>query len=342
MLPYKKSTKFSEVLKDYPGAPEYLMRKNPKFKILKNAIVVQLMAPKITLGKMAKKHGMTFEELISLLEEGVKNGEIGSGEKFKKRVSEANNIKEQIKGLMKALFEEGEDVEEIKEKFKEIVSKANPVIIAIAEAELTREGYSIQDLIKACDVHLELFKDQLMNSRRKIPKTHPLWRFIKDHDAMMFWFEQGLQISRELQKREGYDDAKDLVSKLNEIMKNLRASENHDIRQENTLFPVLEKYGVEEPPAIMWDEHSKMKDRRKYIEDLLKDIPNVPYDEFVDKLQGAFTYLVEVFVKHTQKEQEILYNVALDILSEKDWEDIQRESDRLGYFDLPKEVLNDE
>ena len=158
----------------------------------------------------------------------------------------------------------------------------------------------------------------------------------------MFWFEQGLQISRELQKREGYDDAKDLVSKLNEIMKNLRASENHDIRQENTLFPVLEKYGVEEPPAIMWDEHSKMKDRRKYIEDLLKDIPNVPYDEFVDKLQGAFTYLVEVFVKHTQKEQEILYNVALDILSEKDWEDIQRESDRLGYFDLPKEVLNDE
>ncbi len=342
MLPYKKSTKFSEVLKDYPGVPEYLVKKNPKFKILKNAVVVQMMAPRITLAKMAKKHGMTFEELISLLEEGIKNGEIGSGKEFEDKISQANSIKEQIKGLMKALFEEGKDVEEVKEKFKEIVSKANPVIIAIAEAELTKEGYSINDLMKACDVHLELFKDQLMSSRRRIPKTHPLWRFIKDHDAMMFWFEQGLQISRELKNRAGYDDAGDLITKLNDIMKHLRESENHDVRQENTLFPVLEKYGVEEPPAIMWDEHSKMKDKRRKIEELLKKIPNVPYDEFVDYLQGAFTYLVEVFVKHTQKEQEILYNVALDVLSDKDWEDIQRESDKLGYFELPKEVLQDE
>ncbi len=342
MLPYKKSTKFSEVLADYPGAPEYLAKKNPKFKSLKNAIVVQLMAPKITLAKMAKKHGMTFEELISVLENGVKSGEMKNGEEFKKRINEANNVKEQIKALMKALFEEGENVDEIKERFKEIVSQANPVVIAIAESELTREGYSIQDLMKACDVHLELFKDQLMNSRRKIEKTHPLWRFIKDHDAMMFWFEDGLRISRELKERNGYEDAKDLIEKLNGIMKHLRESENHDVRQENTLFPVLEKYGVEEPPAIMWDEHSKMKERRNYIEKLLGGIPNIPYDEFVDKLQGAFTYLVEVFVKHTQKEQEILYNVALDILSEKDWEDIQRESDRLGYFELPKEVLEDE
>ncbi len=342
MLPYKKSTKFSEVLKDYPGVPEYLIKKNPKFKILKNAVVVQMMAPRITLAKMAKKHGMTFEELISLLEEGIKNGEIGSGKEFEDKISQANSIKEQIKGLMKALFEEGKDVEEVKEKFKEIVSKANPVIIAIVEAELTKEGYSINDLMKACDVHLELFKDQLMSSRRRIPKTHPLWRFIKDHDAMMFWFEQGLQISRELKNRAGYEDAGDLITKLNDIMKHLRESENHDVRQENTLFPVLEKYGVEEPPAIMWDEHSKMKDKRRKIEELLKKIPNVPYDEFADYLQGAFTYLVEVFVKHTQKEQEILYNVALDVLSDKDWEDIQRESDKLGYFELPKEVLQDE
>ncbi len=342
MTSYKKSTKLSEVIKDYPGVTEYLAKKNPKFKLFKNTMIVQLMAPKMTLSKIAKKHNMTFEELTSMIDEGIRSGEIGSGEDFERNVANTNNVKEQIKTLMKALFDEGEDVKEVKEKFKEIVSKANPIIIAIAESELTKEGYSIQDLMKACDVHLELFKDQLMNSRRKISKDHPLWRFIKDHDAMMLWFEQGLSTAREMKSRNGYNDARDLIRRLSAIMKNLKASENHDIRQENTLFPVLEKYGVEEPPAIMWDEHSRMKEKRGKIEKVVSEIPSMPYDEFVDYLQGAFTYLVETFVKHTQKEQEILYNVALDVLSEEDWKNIQKESDRLGYFELPKEVLESE
>ncbi len=342
MTTYKKSTKLSEVIKDYPGVTEYLVKKNPKFKLFKNTMIVQLMAPKMTLSKIAKKHNMTFEELTSMIDEGIRSGEIGSGEDFERNVANANNVKEQIKTLMKALFDEGEDVKEVKEKFKEIVSKANPIIIAIAESELTKEGYSIQDLMKACDVHLELFKDQLMNSRKKISKDHPLWRFIKDHDAMMLWFEQGLSTAREMKSRNGYNDARELIRRLSAIMKNLKASENHDIRQENTLFPVLEKYGVEEPPAIMWDEHSRMKEKRGKIEKVISEIPSMPYDEFVDYLQGAFTYLVETFVKHTQKEQEILYNVALDVLSKEDWKNIQKESDRLGYFELPKEVLESE
>lgn len=342
MFSYKKSTKLSEVIKDYPGVTKYLAKKDPKFKLLKNTMIVQLMAPKMTLNEIAKKHNMTFEELINMIDEGVQSGEIGNGEEFKKNVIEANNVKDQIKTLMKALFDEGKDVKEVKEKFKDMVSKANPIIIAIAESELTKEGYSIQDLMKACDVHLELFKDQLTNSRRKISKDHPLWRFIKDHDAMMLWFEQGLSIAREMKSKNGYDDAKDLTAKLSSVMKNLKASENHDARQENTLFPVLEKYGVEEPPAIMWDEHSRMKEKRGKIEKMISEIPSMPYDEFVDYLQGAFTYLVETFVKHTQKEQEILYNVALDILSEEDWKNIKKESDKLGYFELPKEVVENE
>lgn len=342
MLPYKKSTMLSEVIKDHPGIAKYLADKNPKLKLLKNTVVVQIMAPRVTLNKIAKKHSMTFEELLKMIEDGVKSGEVGNGEEYKKSVKSVNELKDQLKTLMKRLFEEGEDIESVKEKFKNIVSKANPILIAVTESELTKEGYSIQDLMKACDVHLELFKDQLMSSRKKISREHPLWRFIKDHDAMMLWFEQGLQISRKMKERSGYDDAKDLIEKLEIIMKNLKSSENHDIRQENTLFPVLEKYGVEEPPAIMWDEHTKMKEKRVKIEKMLFEIPSKPYGEFVDYLQGTFTYLVETFIKHTQKEQEILYNVALDILSEEDWKDIQRESDRLGYFELPEEVLKDE
>ncbi len=339
---YKKNTKLSQVLKENPGIIDFLVEKNPRFKALKNPLIVQIMAPHVTLSKMAKRTKVPIDELLSLIEEGAKKLNPEAAKRWEESINELTTIKEKIKFLMKRLFEEGEDVEKVKEEFKDLISKANPLLIAAAEAELTQEGYSMSDLMKACDVHMELFKEELSSSRRKVSKDHPLWRLIKDHDAMLFWFEQGLEISRELEKRKGYEDAKDLIDKLKEIMEKLRASENHDVRQENTLFPVLEKYGVEEPPAIMWEEHSMMKERRVRIEKRLSQIPELPYEEFVRETNADFIYLVETFIKHTQKEQEILYNVALDLLSDSDWEEIQAESDELGYFELPKEVIEDE
>ena len=339
---YKKNTKLSQVLKENPGIIDFLVEKNPRFKALKNPLIVQIMAPHVTLSKMAKRTKVPIDELLSLIEEGAKKLNPEAAKRWEESINELTTIKEKIKFLMKRLFEEGEDVEKVKEEFKDLISKANPLLIAAAEAELTQEGYSMSDLMKACDVHMELFKEELSSSRRKVSKDHPLWRLIKDHDAMLFWFEQGLEISRELEKRKGYEDAKDLIDRLKEIMEKLRASENHDVRQENTLFPVLEKYGVEEPPAIMWEEHSMMKERRVRIEKRLSQIPELPYEEFIRETNADFIYLVETFIKHTQKEQEILYNVALDLLSDSDWEEIQAESDELGYFELPKEVIEDE
>ncbi len=340
MLNYKKSTKFSEVLKDYPGMAEYLSKKDKRLKNLKNPIVVQLMAPRINLSKMAKRNSMTFDELISLMEDGVKNDQIGEAKEFVKRTEKVINLKNDLKSVMKKLFDD-EDVDNVKKEFKDIISKANPILIAIAEGELTQEGYSINDLMKACDLHLEFFKDELKNSRRYVSSDHPLWRFIKDHDAIMYWIEEGIKLSRELSNRKDFNDASDIIDKLKEISDKLKESENHDVRQENTLFPILERYGVEQPPAIMWDEHSRMKDRKRDLEKSLSELTPKDYQEFAKRMQGIFMYLSETFAQHTQKEQEILYNVALETLTSKDWEDVKKESDRLGYFELPKEVIND-
>ncbi len=341
-MKYKKSTKLAEVIKENPAIIDFLVEKDKRFKLLKNPLIVQVMAPHVSLSKMAKRTGIPFEKLVSLIEEGMKEKDPEKEKKWKEAMGELTNIKDKIKSLMRRFFEEGEDVEKVREEFKELVSKANPLLIAAAEAELTREGYTMSDLMKACDVHMELFKENLASSRKKVSKDHPLWRLIKDHDAMLFWFERGLEITKELDKKRDYNEAKELIEELNDIMKKLKASENHDVRQENTLFPVLEKYGVEEPPAIMWEEHSMMKERRAKIEKRLKEIPNIPYEEFVRATNADFIYLVETFIKHTQKEQEILYNVALDLLSDVDWEEIQKESDELGYFELPKEVIENE
>ncbi len=332
----KKTTKLAEVIDNYPNVTEYLFSINPRYKLLKNPVIVELMSKKIDLEHVAERGGWTFEELSSKIVDGIKAGKIKSGEL---PTTNTKEIKERMKTLLKMLYE-GKDVENVKKEFKELISKADPILIAVVEGELTKEGYTVEDLMKACDVHLELFKDQISSSRRRVSKDHPLWRFIKDHDAMMFWIEQGRDLVHEMKKRKDYDDASDLIKELKLTMEHLKESENHDVRQENTLFPVVEKYGVEEPPSIMWEEHYNMKNKRAQIEKLIEGIPSRPYNEFIDIMEGDFIYLVETFSQHTKKEQEILYNVALDLLSDQDWKDIKKESDEIGYFELPKEVLD--
>jgi hypothetical protein len=231
----------------------------------------------------------------------------------------------------------------LKARFKELLREADPVIIAAAEAELAKEGLTTHDLMNACEIHLELFRETLDQAKIDVPKGHPLWRFTKDQDAILLWLDEGQALIGEASGKAGFDEAGAALGRLRQVVARLREAENHDTRQENTLFPVLEKYGIEEPPAVMWEEHSRMKDMRRDIEKLVAEPPpDVGFKGYIDRLSGLWIALTEQFIQHSTKEQRVLYPVALRLLSETDWREIKQECDDLGYFELPKEVLSDE
>src|SRR5450830_1191603 len=307
-LMYKPTTKLSAVLTEHPRAAAYLASINPQLKLLGNPVVIGLMAPRTDLRKVAERAGWTVEEL------------------------EAAIIRSDTEGPAPATSGEAPA------KLKELIAKADPLLIATAEAELAREGFSTDQLMEACDVHMDVFRDQLASSRTVVPDGHPLKRFIDEQDAIIAWLEQGFTLARTLSALDGYTAAEAPLAELRTLMQHLHAAQSHDARQENTLFPLLERYGVEEPPAIMWAEHNRMKATRDIIDKTMQGAPDaMPYAQFAQVLAGAFQHWLETFIQHAKKEQEILYNVALDLLSEKDWQDLQQESQKLGFFALPEE-----
>lgn len=337
MLNYKPNDKFSVLVEAYPNITEYLYSRNPLYKMLTNKIIVQLMAPRVDLAHVASRGSYTFEEFLNIVEEGIKSGFLND-----KKTQETNleNLKIQLKTVLKQIYNK-ENLEDAKLRFKDLISQADPVLIAVVESELKDEGYTTDDLIKACDVHMELFKEQISSSRKRVEKNHPLYRLIKDHDAIMFYMEKGYEFAGKLKDYKTYEEAKDVIDNLKQIIKAQKAAEdNHNTRQENTLFPVIEKYGVEEPPSIMWQDHYNMKQARNRIEKLLENHDSIDYSDFLERIVSNYRFMLETFALHTKKEQEILYNVALDMLSDKDWADIESESNELGYFELPKEVLD--
>lgn len=172
------------------------------------------------------------------------------------------STKEKLKELLKKVTSETteDDLEKLKQEFKETIKDANPLIIAQAEGELIKEGGKLEDLMKACDIHLELFEDAIRNPNLKVPDWHPIKSFQDDHKNILDLMEKLLEYIKSLKEYKSFEESKEIINKIQKISEKLMEAENHNIRQENTLFPVLEKKGIEQPPAIMWHEHTEMKE----------------------------------------------------------------------------------
>lgn len=258
-----------------------------------------------------------------------------------KAVFMSDEAKNKIKELLKKVSSQTspEEMAVLKRDFKETIKDANPLVIAMAEAEMIKEGGTIEDLMKACDVHLELFKDVIRNPNLKVPDGHPIKSFQEDHRNILAIMEKLIDEIKTAKKVGNYEDAKTEVRMIQLLMAKLMEAENHNVRQENTLFPVLERHGIEQPPAIMWHDHTEMKEHKKNMLRISQNFAASNFMEMLDKLAPMSVLLLEKFGSHTQKEENILYVTALNVITAQEWKDIREECDNLGYFKPGLNVL---
>lgn len=247
---------------------------------------------------------------------------------------DVNQTKEKIKELLKKVTGDTkhDEINKLKEEFKSVIKESNPMIIAQAESELIKEGGKIEDLMKACDIHLELFKDIIRNPNLKVPEGHPIKDFQEDHKNILDLMEKLLDEIKKIKDYKNFDQAEKNLEIIENLAQKLLEAENHNVRQENTLFPVLEKKGIEQPPAIMWHEHTEMKEQKKKLLNLIKNRKNFDYKDFVYNIEIISKFLLEKFGSHTQKEENILYVTALNVITDEEWKEIKQECDNLGYF----------
>jgi len=243
--------------------------------------------------------------------------------------------KEELKKLLKKIKGEASDSREIsnaRREFKEVLARATPMMIALAEQELVQEGFSQDDLVTACDIHLELFKDSIEKPHLEVPADHPIARFQEDHRVILHLMEELRETVLKAKSKGSLEAARVEMESIERLTDDLLEAENHNVRQENTLFPILERHGLEQPPAIMWLEHTEMKQEKKKIKSLLSERETKDFANLINLLEAMSIILIEKFASHTQKEQNILYVTALEVVTDEEWNDIKEECDNLGYF----------
>lgn len=240
------------------------------------------------------------------------------------------NNREYRQKILKELIMElhnGKSVEEVKGRFEKLIEGVSASEISEMEQNLIMEGMPIEEVQRLCDVHSAVFKGSIEDihkpkSQENI-KGHPLHTFKIENQAIKDLIDNDIKKHidsfKQLSNEENINNLKQGFNLLWDIDK-------HYKRKENLIFPYLEKYGIIAPPKVMWGVDDEIRKEIREINSMLSNIEN-----YKDIVRDKMTEVVNKILEMIFKEENILFPMAIDTLTEDEWFNIYDESDEIGY-----------
>lgn len=245
-----------------------------------------------------------------------------------------NNSRIRIDELKKLILDlhKGIDVETTREKLKQSMGSIPYGEVVQAEEELIAKGLDREDVLQFCDLHSEALKGALDTSHaKKIPEGHPVDIFIKENREIENVIDRLKHIFVEASMRKENDSADDLLMKVRSEFNSLMDIEKHYLRKENLVFPFLEKYNITGPPMVMWGKHDETRSFLKSSFSLFDEAKNIDAKSFLDFVELMFNPTIKSIEEMIYKEEQILFPMCMDTLTEIDWYEILTQSEDIGY-----------
>ncbi len=234
--------------------------------------------------------------------------------------------KEIKKNVLKEIIyklHDGQPLEDIKREFRSILSHVTTNEITELEEELIKEGMSREEVLKLCEIHMQLFKEAIEGEVTLAPIGHPIYILMKEHKLMLELVNNLKQLLTNEQSLS--------MEALSSMINYLKSTECHYLREENVLFPYLEKHGVTEPPKIMWMEHDKIREVKKLIFLDFEMVNDEKSSKAIISLKNNLDELLELLSRHFYKENNILFSVAMRLIEKDEWLMIYKEFVGIGF-----------
>lgn len=170
-----------------------------------------------------------------------------------------------------------------------------------------------------------------VESSEKLPQNHPIYILKEEHKALLEFAQRLTEVQKDLKKEDVFNPQSEKIKLLTHIIEHFKESEKHYLREENVLFPYLEKHGITQPPKVMWMEHDEIRKIKKSIYRLFEEKEGVPFAEFSENFSQSALQLSEMLHNHFEKENNVLFPTSLRLFEESEWRDIKKEFDEIGY-----------
>lgn len=241
---------------------------------------------------------------------------------------------QQLKDVLRRLHEAGPaELVEVKKQAAKYFKTVDPKQLALAEQELIQEGIEHKEMKRLCDVHLEVMKKQLSKKAKsiKLPPSHPITILKDEHKVIKRNLKKLKSTLEKMKSFDSFDKAKRQVDTLKELSHFFLETEKHHQREEEAIFPRLEAHGIIEPPAIFKEDHVEFKAKKKQLNEIALAADTKTFKEFLDAVSPIVEFLTTNLTDHIFKEDNILYPMSLETLDKKEWPDVRKKFDAIGY-----------
>ncbi|MDR1661083.1 MAG: DUF438 domain-containing protein [Azoarcus sp.] len=336
------STTIHALTEKYPFLVTALPAYNPAFEKLKNPLLRQSLGRIATVEKAA---GMGNGNVLSLML--FIAGEImaATGESVEMEAPSVRNAgsvpeklsRERRRVLLKEIIRElhdGVEFSQLQDKFDKTVGDISPKEIAALEQELVNEGLPETEIKRMCHLHAALFQNTLeKQDMPPVPAGHPVHTYLRENArAKKLLAEIGEEAGKARQEDKADHDASwpSLAGRLAVLTRELAGIQTHYARKENQLFPLLEQHGLSAPGKVMWEVHDDIRRQFRRTQELLAE-------RNIESLAALFD-LAEEVNEMIRKEENILFPMSLQLLTEEDWSRCRLGDDEIGYaFDVVPE-----
>jgi len=246
-------------------------------------------------------------------------------------LNDSRQRKELLKHMILQLHE-GITPQEIRKRLSELMQKIPYGEVVEVEQELINEGLPETEVLRLCDIHTEALEGSIdLTGAKIVPPGHPVDTFQKENREL----EGVMKKLNELFEKKG-----EFVSSIGEesyrnnlrmLFNSLMDVDKHYRRKENLLFPFLEKYGITGPPTVMWGKHNETRGLLKSASDALlaTDFGN---SELADNtIEMQLKPAVKAIADMIMKEEEILFPMTMDKLTDENWYEIYQQTNEIGY-----------
>ena len=245
-----------------------------------------------------------------------------------------NNSRERVNKLKDLILTLHEDksATDVKKELTELMGSVPYGEVVQAEEELIAEGLEREEVLKFCDIHTEALKGNIETSMAKsFPDGHPVDTFIKENRALQNKIEDIQHAYHKINSKQSDESCNDILGEIHNHFNSLMDVDKHYVRKENLLFPYLEKNNITGPPMVMWGKHDEIRGFLKSSIELLRTTPEVKREELEGYWELMFQPAINGISDMFYKEEQILFPMCLDALTEIEWYEIYTQSAEIGY-----------
>jgi hypothetical protein len=227
---------------------------------------------------------------------------------------------------------DGKAPDEVQPQLLRLLGRVPYSEVVEVEQELISDGMPVSEILKLCDLHSAAMKGAIDTSQTKtVPPGHPVHTFRKENEALLGELALTDKLLAEIQGLPDSADATEPVGQLRVRFSRLADIDKHYRRKENLLFPFLEKKGITGPPTVMWGKDDEIREMLKGAIESLESASTFTADEARGVVDLVLRHTVEAINEMIFKEEEILFPMCLDKLTDTEWYAIYVQSPEIGF-----------